>query len=313
MKSLGVINTEKFSSELRRRSIDVDGRRILLTNFLGTEQEPDLTVPANCQGYGRVRHFRRQTSPGWPENPLPIDPASKALGLPAAGFLRSQVFQNAACNWRCWYCFVPFNLLAANPHHASMVDVGQMIDWYLAETDRPLVIDLTGGQPDLVPEWIPWMMQELLDRRLDQRVYVWSDDNLSNDYFWRFLTQDQIGLVAGYANYGRVCCFKGFDEESFQFNTCAQASLYANQFDLFQRLVALGLDIYAYVTLTTPNGTGIGQKVACFVDRLQKIDANLPLRMVPLEIKVFTPVAGRVQEIHRACHASSAGGCLGLE
>jgi len=298
MKSLTVINTEKFSSALRGRSIDLDGRRIRLTNFHGTEQEKDLTVPPNCQDLGRVRHFRRQTSPGWPLNPLPIDPAGKALGLPSASVLRSQVFQNAACNWRCWYCFVPFSLLSANLNHSKMVGVDRMIDLYLAETDRPLVIDLTGGQPDLVPEWIPWIMQELLDRGLENDVYLWSDDNLSNDYFWRFLSDKQIDLVATYANYGRVCCFKGFDAESFQFNTRAEATLFDSQFDLFSRLARLGFDIYAYVTLTTPNGSGIYDKIREFVDRLQDIDENLPLRTVPLEIKVFTPVEPRLEDIH---------------
>ena len=52
-----------------------------------------------------------------------------------------------------------------------------------------MVLDLTGGQPDLVPEWILWMMCELRARGLERKVYVWSDDNLSNDYFWRFLSE----------------------------------------------------------------------------------------------------------------------------
>ncbi len=298
MRQLKSINTEKFSSELRQKSIDLDGERILLTNFLGTDQEPDLTVPANCKGFGRVRHFRRQTSPGWPSNPLPIDPAGKALGLSSASILRSQVFQNAACNWRCWYCFVPFNLLSANSKHASMLSVSQMLDLYLAEDNRPLVIDITGGQPDLVPEWVPWMMQEISSRGLDRQIYLWSDDNLSNDYFWRFLSEDQIRLVASYKNYGRVCCFKGFDEESFEFNTRAARDLFDNQFVLFRRLLGLGLDIYAYVTLTTPNGDGVANKVKKFMDRLQEIDVNLPLRTVPLEVRVFSPVKGRLHDIH---------------
>lgn len=298
MKSTGAINTERFSALLRRKSINIEGRQILLTNFHGTEQESDLTLPANCQGFGRVRHFRRQTSPGWPPNPLPIDPAGKALGLPTSSVLQSQVFQNAVCNWRCWYCFVPFSLLSANDKHAGFLDVGRMLDLYLAEDDRPRVIDLTGGQPDLVPEWVPWMMQELVSKGVDNQIYLWSDDNLSNDYFWRFLTDEQIDLIAGYENYGRVCCFKGFDDESFQFNTSAEASLFENQFALFRRLADIGIDIYAYVTLTTPGERDINERVKRFVDRLQGIRENLPLRTVPLEVKVFTPVIGRVQEVH---------------
>ena len=56
----------------------------------------------------------------------------------------------------------------------------------------PLVIDLTGGQPDITPEWVPWMMEALIDRGLSNHVYLWSDDNLSNDFFWKYLTEEQI-------------------------------------------------------------------------------------------------------------------------
>jgi len=53
-------------------------------------------------------------------------------------------------------------------------------------------------------------------------------------------------------------------------------------------------DTYAYVTLTTPNQQDIRSKIAEFVDRLQALDENLPLRTVPLEIQVFTPVQRRM-------------------
>jgi len=54
------------------------------------------------------------------------------------------------------------------------------------------MIDLSGGQPDLTPEWIPWMMEELNNRGLTDKVYLWSDDNLSNDYFWKYLSDAEI-------------------------------------------------------------------------------------------------------------------------
>ena len=54
---------------------------MLISRLGGSAQEPDLTLPSKCGGYGRVRHFRLDTSPGWPFNPLPILPACKALGL----------------------------------------------------------------------------------------------------------------------------------------------------------------------------------------------------------------------------------------
>ncbi|MGE0847738.1 MAG: hypothetical protein AB7L41_15840, partial [Flavobacteriaceae bacterium] len=47
-------------------------------------------------------------------------------------------------------------------------------------------------------------------------------------------------------------------------------------------------------TLTSPHDDGVRQGVADLVDRLQAIDANFPLRVIPLRIHVFTPVEQRL-------------------
>ena len=293
-----MIDTDQWSRQWRERGIDLETAKVLVTNFLGSEQEPDLSDPPNCGGLGRIRHFKRATSLGWPTNPLPIDPACKALGLDGVDHLRAQVFQNAVCNWRCWYCFVPFPLLSANPKYSQWVTSSDLMDLYLEQPDRPAVIDLSGGQPDLTPEWIPWMLREIRERQMEDAVYLWSDDNLSNDYFWRYLSEDDIDLLSNAENYGRVCCFKGFDGESFSFNTKAESELFDRQFELFGRFVELGIDVYAYVTLTSPRSTQIKDRVRRFVDRLQTIHDNLPLRTVPLEVRLFTPVHSRVKDEH---------------
>ena len=293
------IDTETVSLRYRKMAVDPLGKRLLVTNFHDTEQEPDLTEPANCNGFGRIRHFRRSTTNGWPRNPLPIDPACKQLGLGSLDELRAQAFQNAVCNWRCWYCFVPFNLLSANTAHSAWLQPSDLIDLYLNQLSPPPMIDLTGGQPDLVPEWVFWMMEELQQRRLDQDIFLWSDDNLSNDYFWRFLTDGQRELVATYKNYARVCCFKGFDAESFAFNTLAEPQQFEEQFQIFARLLETGMNLFAYVTITTPSRQAINDGIRRFVDRLQEVHPNLPLRTVPLEIRIFTPVVHRLDEVKK--------------
>ncbi|MDQ3132292.1 MAG: hypothetical protein M3Q99_16210, partial [Acidobacteriota bacterium] len=94
-----VIDTDAVSERYRKLAVDTDGRRLLVTKFSGTEQEKDFTEPANCEGFGRIRHFRRNSNNGWIPNPLPIDPACKALEITPTDTLRAQVFQNAVCNW----------------------------------------------------------------------------------------------------------------------------------------------------------------------------------------------------------------------
>jgi uncharacterized Fe-S cluster-containing radical SAM superfamily protein len=225
-------------------------------------------------------------------------PASKALSIETPEMLKVQVFQNAACNWRCWYCFVDFNRLSADRRVSEYFTAVDLIDMYLEESDRPSVIDVTGGQPDLVPEWVFWMMEALTKRHLENSVFLWSDDNLSNDYFWRYLTSSQRSHIAEYPMYARVACFKGYDAASFSFNTSAESQLFDQQFELFAGLVSEGLDMYAYVTFTGLPKDGLSASMARFVDRLQRIHPNLPLRTVPLKIEVFTPTSHRVKQGH---------------
>ena len=290
------IGTDRISLQYRNKAVNLKDKKLLMTDFRGSEQEQDFQNPPNCRGYGRIRHFHSSTSENWPENPLPIEPARKSLKLPKTDTIRAQIFQNAVCNWRCWYCYVPFDLLRANQKQSSWLSVDQLLDYYLEQQNPPQIIDLSGGQPDLTPEWVPWFMSELASRKLDSQIYLWSDDNLSNDYFWRYLTKSDIDLIRSYKNYGRVCCFKGFDDESFSFNTSAEPALYDRQFDLMKKLLTLGIDVYAYVTLTTPNSIDLENKIAHFVDRLQQIDHLLPLKTIPLEITVYSPVKSRMNQ-----------------
>ncbi len=295
MNALTVIDTPKFSEHLRTRAIKVESREILITKFEGSKQANDFTVPSNCGGFGRIHHFRRNQSSDWPSNPLPIDPALKALRLPSEDTLRVQVFQNAVCSWRCWYCFVDFDLLSGNSSFSEFKTADELLDLYLTESIRPAVIDLSGGQPDLVPEWGYWFHRALKARGLAGQVYLWTDDNLSNDYLWRFLNKDQVVELASAPNFGRVGCFKGFDEESFAFNTRAGKHLFAKQFHVMKSLLEANFDVFGYATFTSPTDTNLKRQMSDFVDRLQeRVHPLFPLRTIPLKISEFSPTKTRL-------------------
>jgi hypothetical protein len=136
----------------------------------------------------------------------------------------------------------------------------------------------------------------LAQRERDQegKVFLWSDDNLSIDYFWSILSEADRELVATFNGYGRVGCFKGFDEASFAFNTKAAPELFDRQFDLMRRYLGTGIDLYAYTTFTTLVAEGIEDAMKRFVDRLQQIHPNLPLRTVPLKVGAFGVVKKRL-------------------
>lgn len=296
---MAYIPTEELSLHLRSKAINIKKKEILLTKFTGTVQEEDLREPPNCNGFGRIRHFKLNSNIDWPQNPLPILPASKALGLQIKPVFRTQVFQNSICNWRCWYCFVDYKLLSGNTKYASLINCGQMIKLYLDQSNPPKVIDLTGGQPDLTPEWIPWMMETLINEGLENSVFLWSDDNLSNDFLWRFLDDEQLDLLSNYKMYCRVCCFKGFDDESFSLNTKANPALFKNQFELCKRLLSLGLDLYCYITLTSNTKSNFSVLIPKFLDNIQEINELLPLRIIPLRVKEYITIQSRLDESKR--------------
>ena len=159
----------------------------------------------------------------------------------------------------------------------------ELIDLYLKENNRPHVIDLTGGQPDIVPEWTLWMMESLQRNNLMDKVFLWSDDNLSTRFFWQFLTGSQRHYIASFPKYSRVGCFKGYDGVSFSFNTKADPVHFTKQFEIFQELLNEGFDMYAYTTFTSPPHDGLRESMSQFVDKLQAIHPNLPLRTVSFE------------------------------
>ncbi len=296
---MNIINTEEISSKYRQKGINLSEKSLSITNFKGSEQEKDLREQPNCDGFGRIRHFKLHPSEDWPINPLPIIPAAKYLGIKQTDELRAQVFQNSVCNWRCWYCYVDFKLLNGDSRFSSYLTSNDLLDLYLKEPNPPSLIDLSGGQPDLTPEWIPWMMEAIIEKNLQDKILLWSDDNLSNDYFWRYLSTDQIDLITSYKMYARVCCFKGIDETSFSINTKADPKLFYNQFDLFKRLRSIKIDLYAYITLTAPPETNFEKSVPLFMDHIQSVDEKFLLRIVPLKIFEFEPTKSR-NDINKA-------------
>jgi uncharacterized Fe-S cluster-containing radical SAM superfamily protein len=275
---------------LRQKILNLPRREVLISRISGSEQEQDLRVPPNCGGVGRIRHFKRVTDSGWTPDPLPNDPACRALGLASQDLTHAQVFQTAGCNFRCWFCYVPPTLLAGNRRHAEWLGAGQLLDRYAREEFRPRVIDLSGGEVSLTPELLVWLMKALRERQLDQSTYLWSDDNLSNDFFWRFLSEEDRHVVSTFKNFGKVGCFKGYSADSFSFNTRTPSAFFDRQFEVMSRWLRTGVDLYAYCILTAPDCTQVAEQMPRFVDALQRLNKNLPLRTVPLRVVEFSPM-----------------------
>lgn len=282
------LDSQKLAERLREKSLDRQTKTIRMTRFPGSKQATDLSLPENCGGFGRVHHFRLEPDPNWVTNPLPTLPACKYLNLPATDVLLVQVFQLAACDFRCWYCFVDFSLLAADPKHSEMVTPKQLLKIMLDEKVNSQVIDLSGGQPELVPEYVLWFLYARAELGLKESHFVWADDNLSTDYTWRYLSEEDISFMANTPGFARVGCLKGFDAESFTFNTRADGRLFEQQIELLARFVRAGFNQYGYITITTMDTTDLHGKMARLLDAIQnRVHPNFPLRIVPLRIFGF--------------------------
>ena len=286
-----MINTKEYFNRCRK-SIYNGTDHFLLARIASSEQEKDLSIPPNCDGYGRVRHFHRILDEDW-YDPLPMDPMAKSLNLAYTDMIKAQVFQIASCNLRCWYCFVPDALKQGSDNVAKWFTTDQMVDMLIKNNNDIRLIDLSGGNPELAPEWIFQMMQSLEKKGVHDKIYLWSDDTLTTSYFFDFLSHDEIRYIKDYPNYGKVGCFKGFDEKSFCYNTNLNGTFYNQQFELFKRYLDIGLDMYAYVTLTVDDVNNLEERISAFIDKLKTVHPLLPLRVVPLKIVMFSPVKHR--------------------
>ncbi|WP_431205529.1 hypothetical protein ACQ86E_11800 [Bradyrhizobium betae] len=177
---------------------------------------------------------------------------------------------------------------------SEWLDADEMIDRYLAEPEQPRIIDLSGGSPDLVPEWIAWTMDALRSREMTRSVYLWSDDNLSSDLLVQPSQSNLLREIERYEGYGRVCCLKGFDKVSFAFTTGASEEGFERQLEILKQYSRTSIDLYGYITLACPLVKDIKGRVQQLLDRLQAMSPEFVRRIVPLRIEQFSPMLSRM-------------------
>lgn len=277
---------------IRQRLVAVATRSVLLADLSDSVQDRDSYTRVNCEGLGRIRRFSAHAllmNTG--RGVLPRRRIYRTLETQDS--FETQVFQLAGCNWRCWYCFVDDGLLDAIPSRSRMTPVSEMVERYLLTSNRPQVLDLSGGQPDLVPEWALWTMQELEGRGLRGSVHVWMDDNLSGDFMSSVLGKAEIKYMAGFPRHSRAGCFKGIDDSSMRANSGDAGASVRGQLRAVDALLSNGFDPIFYVTLTGPIEGNPGDACRQFLGELRRIHPVLPLKVVPLEVRNFAATLAR--------------------
>ncbi len=282
---------------MRRKCVDPLAKRVLIADIANSTQSVDLTVPANCDGLGRIRHFRLATDPSWPPNCLPGWPAAAWLGSAVEGVTRAQVFQLAGCPLRCWYCFVPYQLLSGSTDRGRWVSADHLVELYSELPNKPTVLDLSGGAPEIAPEWPAWTIEALQKRGLEKETYLWSDDSLTTDLLLRPEMRPILTTLEDHRGYGRVCCIKGIDAQSYANTTRDSVEGFERQLSILEGYLRTDMDLYGYITLVGAPSQGARGSISALLDRLQSSSAKFPERIVPLRIGEFGTMSQRIGDV----------------
>jgi uncharacterized Fe-S cluster-containing radical SAM superfamily protein len=167
---------------------------------------------------------------------------------------------------------------------------------YLKLPERSPVLDLSGGSPDLAPEWIVWTLDAIEACRASKSTFVWSDDNLSSDALLRPENAALLRATAEYPGYGRACCLKGYSPASFAFNTGANPAGFEEQIRILTAYASSGLNIYVYLPLVGPDEADAAEHLRHLLDRLGDIRSDLLSRTVPLHIAAYSTVTPRLDD-----------------
>jgi len=209
---------------------------------------------------------------------------------------RSFVIQVAGCNYSCNYCYVPPETNACNLNFAKYFSVKEMVDYFLnarREFDEPInVIRITGGEATIIPEIIIDIYSEM--EKIEE-TYLWIDTNLSTTKYLEKAESDLKDIMQK-KNVGVVGCFKGVSKEDFSLLTGVEPKFYDSQFEIAKLFLKWKTDFYVYLPALI-YGNNIEQKIKDFIERLQELNKNLPLRVEMLVIKKY-PAAIRNMEIN---------------
>lgn len=203
-------------------------------------------------------------------------------------FTKVFTFQVAGCNYSCNYCYVPRELNAGNKKFGKFLSAKEIVDGFMEirnNSDQPMnVIRISGGECMIVPEIIIDVYSEMMKQ--DKELYLWIDTNLSTIEIIK-KQKVEMSKILKEKNAGIVGCFKGTCKKDFSVITGANPEFYKEQFETAKLLIDLGADFYIYIPAYVYNEQEAEEKLEKFLNKLQKINKNLPLRMEMLEVEDF--------------------------
>ena len=285
----------KEYNDICRNEIYKNGKFLMNKILTNTEKEK-RKLNVNCDEFGMIRIFQRNKFNDWNADPIPMDIISSKMKTKKLDKIPVQMFEVAKCNLHCWWCYLPKQLRNITEEYTKWFSVSELFNLFERENNDVKVIYLSGGNPELVPEFVYSFMKELDKRKRSQEIFLWSDDVLTTDFLIEKMSKEQINYMTKYKNYAKICCLKGFDNESFEYNTGMDKKEFDNQIKRLKICIDIGFDVYGYIILVCKDLNDIESKIKKTMDKLQEISYFLPLRIIPIKIEKFSAVIERLNE-----------------
>jgi uncharacterized Fe-S cluster-containing radical SAM superfamily protein len=203
--------------------------------------------------------------------------------------------QVALCDFYCWHCYVPDELLRGGKK-TNYTSPKELMDRFVSvrgditkDSYGSNVLRISGGEPFLAPDLILECLEYLRDKGLDKEIFVWSETNLSP-----FLRKNgQASMVetwledqgrslksfATFKNFALHPCLHGTTPSNFAQITLAKEEYFNQLIEALRLLFDLRIDIYP----TMGSNTGPSTQMEDLFLKFKKINSELPLRFVLIQ------------------------------
>jgi len=210
--------------------------------------------------------------------------------------------QVALCDFYCWYCYVPDELLRGRKVQYSTPREVMERFLEIRNNDKKQglesnVLRISGGEPFLAPDLILECLEYLRDNGMEREVLVWSETNLSPflkeqpDQFvlaeiWLEEQGKSLKDFAFFKNFVLHPCLHGTTSLNFSQTTLVREDFFDPLVEAFGLLIDYRIDIYPTISSNTCPSTHIGDLFL----RLKEIHEKLPLRFALIEYHFDYPI-----------------------
>lgn len=204
--------------------------------------------------------------------------------------------QLGGCNFRCWYCYCDDDLLMGRKLVYLTPDelIGRFIEQRRKDITLGIesnVLRISGGEPFLAPDLILSCLEKIKELKLENRVFIWSETNLSP-----FLKEPDsqkslaekwgdLDKISRFKNFAVHPCLHGITPENLYENSNIDGDWFDDLVNGLKVLTRHKIDVYP----TFSSNTCPPNHVEELFERLLSINKRLPLRFALIDYHLDYP------------------------